>query len=401
MCGIFGVVPSGKLHLSDLSKLRKLMSLSERRGSDSSGILKVSFGEFSVIKGFGGITAWSKSYIDSATEETKAIFGHTRLATHGDQTDSENNQPILAHNWSVFHNGIVTNHKEFIAPSLVDTFAIAEVLNGLEGTSSLLNQIERLKGELSFVAIHTNGQILVYSNVGGIFYATSSNGALFFASESEFLREIGLSNPSQVEKNNPLLLQLATTDEYIIRTTMLVKPNNVNIERRALNFSLSPIHLRILDRVSVISNVRRCTDCLISVNFPRITFNDEGRCAFCLNYNVQIPRGEPNLIKELSKGSNQKRVLVNLSGGRDSCFALHKTIELGFNPIAFTYDWGFVSTAARENMARMCGALNVQHIVVSPDIQKNRRIVSAALSAWLKKPNAGTSPILMSGDKPL
>ncbi len=74
--------------------------------------------------------------------------------------------------------------------------------------------------------------------------------------------------------------------------------------------------------------------------------------------------------------------------------------DLGFDPIAYTYDWGMVTTAARENMARMCGTLETEHILVSPDIRKNRRRVKRALTAWLKHPRVGTIPILMAGDKP-
>jgi hypothetical protein len=59
-----------------------------------------------------------------------------------------------------------------------------------------------------------------------------------------------------------------------------------------------------------------------------------------------------------------------------------------------------VTTAARENMAKMCGILNVEHILVSPDIQKNRGRVKHALKGWLKRPDIATVPILMAGDKP-
>jgi hypothetical protein len=51
-------------------------------------------------------------------------------------------------------------------------------------------------------------------------------------------------------------------------------------------------------------------------------------------------------------------------------------------------------------MAKMCGILNVEHILVSPDIQKNRGRVKHALQGWLKRPDIATVPILMAGDKP-
>ncbi len=111
--------------------------------------------------------------------------------------------------------------------------------------------------------------------------------------------------------------------------------------------------------------------------------------------------GVDTLREELrDKSPDQKSVLVCLSGGRDSCFALHLVKELGFEPIAYTYDWGMVTTAARNNMARICGKLNVEHILVSPDLALNRKRVNRALAAWHRNPDPALIPILMAGDKP-
>jgi hypothetical protein len=69
------------------------------------------------------------------------------------------------------------------------------------------------------------------------------------------------------------------------------------------------------------------------------------------------------------------------------------------NPIAFTYDWGVVTDLARRNQARMCGELGVEHIIVSADITKKRQNIRANIEAWLKRPELGTIPLLMAGDK--
>jgi hypothetical protein len=97
--------------------------------------------------------------------------------------------------------------------------------------------------------------------------------------------------------------------------------------------------------------------------------------------------------------NKNRKVLVCLSGGRDSCYALHKVKELGLEPIAFTYDWGFISEAARENMAKMCGKLEIQHILVSPNLYKTRLNVRKTLNRWIKTRDVSLIPILMSQDK--
>ena len=97
---------------------------------------------------------------------------------------------------------------------------------------------------------------------------------------------------------------------------------------------------------------------------------------------------------------NKASVLVPISGGRDSCFALHYIKkELGIQPVAYTYDWGFVTDLARRNISRMCGELNVEHILVAADIKWKRDNVRKNLLAWLAKPQLGMIPLLMAGDK--
>jgi len=92
--------------------------------------------------------------------------------------------------------------------------------------------------------------------------------------------------------------------------------------------------------------------------------------------------------------------LVPFSGGRDSSYALHFVVkELGLKPIAFSYDWGMLTDLARRNQSRMCGKLGVEHILVSADIRKKRKNIRENVLAWLKRPDLGTIPLFMAGDK--
>ena len=44
-------------------------------------------------------------------------------------------------------------------------------------------------------------------------------------------------------------------------------------------------------------------------------------------------------------------------------------------PITYTYDWGMVTDLARRNIARMCGSLGIENIVVSANLkEKTMRI---------------------------
>ena len=46
--------------------------------------------------------------------------------------------------------------------------------------------------------------------------------------------------------------------------------------------------------------------------------------------------------------------------------------EFGLRPVTFTYDWGMVTDLARRNVARICGQLGIQNILVSADIAQKR-----------------------------
>ena len=153
-----------------------------------------------------------------------------------------------------------------------------------------------------------------------------------------------------------------------------------------------------------VSRLKRCTKCVLPETFPYIFFDKKGVCNYCNNY---IPNKRSNSLGELydlvepyRKTSNKPNVLVPFSGGRDSTYSLHVIKkELGLNPITYTYDWGMVTDLARRNIARTCGKLGVENIIVAADIRKKRRNIKLNVEAWLKKPELGMIPLFMAGDK--
>ena len=107
-----------------------------------------------------------------------------------------------------------------------------------------------------------------------------------------------------------------------------------------------------------------------------------------------------HLLAKHRKPGSQPDCLVAISGGRDSCYGLHYVKEvLGLKPLTFTYDWGMVTDLARRNVARMCGQLGVEHILVSADIKEKRMNIRRNINAWLRQPDLRLLPLLMAGDK--
>ncbi len=96
------------------------------------------------------------------------------------------------------------------------------------------------------------------------------------------------------------------------------------------------------------------------------------------------------LVKPYRNKNGKTDCIVPFSGGRDSTFVLHIVKkELGLNPIAFTYDWGMVTDLARRNIARVCGKLGVENIIVSADIHWKRQNITKNLKAWIQEARFG------------
>ena len=64
-----------------------------------------------------------------------------------------------------------------------------------------------------------------------------------------------------------------------------------------------------------------------------------------------------------------------------------------------TYDLGMVTDLARRNIARICGTLGVENIIVAADIHWKRENIKKNIIALLKSPELGMIPLFMAGDK--
>ena len=156
--------------------------------------------------------------------------------------------------------------------------------------------------------------------------------------------------------------------------------------------------------INEIENLTRCSKCILPTTFPYIYFDELGICNYCNNYQRSDKNKSLNELQKLvdpyKRPKGESEVLVPFSGGRDSTYALHVIKEeLGLNPITFTYDWGMVTDLARRNIARTCGKLKVENIIVAANIHWKRKNIYKNITAWLRKPSLGMIPLFMAGDK--
>ncbi|MDY6934528.1 MAG: hypothetical protein SVZ03_09950 [Spirochaetota bacterium] len=379
-----------------------------------------------------------------------AIIGHTRLVTNGSMELNINNQPIIKDGMVGVHNGIIVNDDELWENNSniekhydIDTEVIVSLISKfLKETKSLEESIKKtfslINGSASISILFNNSNnLLLATNTGSLYISFSKNKSIcVFASEifiikniiKKFLKNIFHFNEiSQIKPNHGCIINISS----LVTNTFSFNENKCLVDRNYSNKSTSKIvdlsHFNntkslqtkkkttkrnnfissYLDQFhqkeSVIDSLKRCSRCILPESMPLIKFNDQGICNYCTSYNRIELKGE-NALKELvskyKKNNEKPDCLVALSGGRDSSYGLYYIKEiLGMNPVAYSYDWGMITDLGRRNQARMCGNLGVEHIIISADIKKKRENIRKNVLAWLQKPDLGTVPLFMAGDK--
>lgn len=451
MCGIFGIIAYADSEISTKklkSSVLRAFHESESRGKDSSGALSVTSKNLFITKSpergrdlvkTDEFKSLLKDSIGNYRHgETFALFGHTRMATHGSADIHDNNQPIIAHQSVVLHNGIIVNFEEIYMenPQLnqmydVDSEVLISLINFFQ--NSELSELDSIN-KASEICLGANTFMYLNSKSNHI-YLNSSNGSLYvfedkllglyvFASERQTLEKIMfdlvdeslVQNIYRPERNTPTVISLKKSLEANAGTAMnsreiskiqereivIIKAPHSNSDSKIelqVNQTYEKMPKKFFESLPDTKKISRCIICVLPTTYPFLKFDSNGVCEFCRDRKVFPQHGIEKFINDLEI-ENESRYLVPISGGRDSCYALHVLAkDLNLDLVAFTYDWGFVTDVARRNISRMCGELGIEHILVAADLKRKRKNVQLNVSAWLRKPHLGMIPLFMAGDK--
>ena len=454
MCGIFGLIQ--KENSKGVENIfRNLFLLSESRGKEAAGFALKTSEDLRIFKtpSPASYLVRSKVFKDEIkrfkeNQNTSFIgIGHSRLVTNGYEQFSENNQPVVKNGMIVIHNGIIVNQDELwtkyctqergseLDTELIPTIISNELDNGIELGEAIGNMFARIYGMTNIAILSDKfNNLILATNNGSIYYHYNPQiGFFVFASERYILKEILRRyktrknidsiiqlNPGQCININLSLLTLQLSNIGSKLTDLEVsnpKPGILFLkEAKALkriyvNTSLEHKTIEVEPefdeayhkRKSRIDNLKRCTKCILPETFPLIEFDVKGVCNYCNNYHRIDYQGKVallNIVESYRRSDNKPECLLPFSGGRDSSYSLHFIVkELGLKPIAFSYDWGMLTDLARRNQSRMCAKLGIEHILVSADIRRKRENIRKNVSAWLKRPELGTIPLFMAGDK--
>jgi glutamine---fructose-6-phosphate transaminase (isomerizing) len=441
MCGIFGVVAtidsSGPTDSTRVERLlENLFRLSESRGKEASGLAGVAGDTIRVLKSPVPSKQLMRTpayadYVRQVVRGTRvATIGHSRLVTNGSQVEHVNNQPVAVDGIVGVHNGIICNDA-----TLQQRFALhrtgdldTEVLFGLiRKQPSLVNGLRSAYAEIEGVAnvalfASELEQLALATNSGSLYYAV--RGPLFAFASERYILDTALAKcdlapgATQLAAGHGILVDLSTVElqSFDLRGTETVQEHNgvrrtVRVDEPVQKATTSSFagtralpepawfteaNERNRERVS---KLRRCKRCIQPESVPFVGLDADGICVDCRHFVPIVTKGRAALEEELSR-RDRTRVLVPLSGGRDSCYLLHYLCtELGLKPIAYTYDWGMVTDLARRNCSRLCSKLGIEHIIVSADIPQKRGYVRKNVEAWLARPDLGVIPLFMAGDK--
>jgi len=444
-----------------------MFKLSESRGKEASGLALRFKGSVYVLKepitssrlvktdkykNLFNQTLRAEGYNESQLQAPLLILGHSRLQTNGQSEINTNNQPVVKDGAVGIHNGIIVNDDKLwklfsvikkkydvdteVFLSLLQMFraqgksivdAVRLVFEHIEGSASVAVQFDDVNN------------LVLASNTGSLYLALSQNEKiLVFASEKFILQQILKCNflcnmfagksITQVKAGQGYLFDLTLTRKqaFFLKDNSINKSDNDTLKSKAKIFELygeqtptllDPSKYLLNENIkqtmiqnweelySSINVLKRCTRCLLPESMPYISFDEEGVCSYCRDYETRgnYLKGEKALedfISQYRNNSGEPDVLIGFSGGRDSAFGLdYIKNTLRLHPITFTYDWGMVNDLARRNQARVVGKLGIEHIVISADIRTKRVNIRKNLKAWLKRPDLGMVPILMAGDK--
>lgn len=396
----------------------------------------------------------SVSSCDRAEERkrTFAVMGHSRLVTNGSQLNEENNQPVVKDGVIGIHNGIIVNENDLWLHHLgiqrtceIDTeVMLALIRKYLRGGCGVATAVSKTVGEIfgtvaAAYFVDDLDLLAIATNNGSLYLLTDEKCLFAFASEEYFLKMLAETmhldakstyRIQQVVPGSGFVLDLEQfrMQEFYFSEEAHMSPEcsgrvtpyrilvqSISDGKPQRDLILDPDRIAACPKAKAesalleynserIQALRRCSKCLLPETFPFIEYDKSGICNYCNSYTIKN-KPKPieelfDLVKPYRRPGGGHDCIIPYSGGRDSTHTLHiaKNV-LKLNPVAFTYDWGMVNDLARRNIARVCGKLGVENILVSANISWKRENIRKNVLAWLKKPHLGMVPLFMAGDK--
>lgn len=137
----------------------------------------------------------------------------------------------------------------------------------------------------------------------------------------------------------------------------------VDTSKKNISLALKQILLKFEDWSKM------CKKCVNTGRNPAIKFNKNGLCHVCSSYikNLDLKhlKKELDFLKTFRKNKEEKYdVMVGISGGKDSTATLYTIKQMGFKPLAFTFNLGYLPETTIPRSKEIAKFLGVDHEVI-------------------------------------
>lgn len=140
-----------------------------------------------------------------------------------------------------------------------------------------------------------------------------------------------------------------------------------------------------------------CKNCCMDVSAKEIVFTETG-CNFCDAAKLSLEAVKKLPIKHINgcKQSGKYDVLLGLSGGVDSSYALHVAVASGLRPLCFSVDTGYNKPDADENIMKLVEGLKVPFIRYTIDLKAFKDLQASFMRSGVKNIEIPTDHVLMA-----
>lgn len=132
-----------------------------------------------------------------------------------------------------------------------------------------------------------------------------------------------------------------------------------------------------------------CTRCILPASVPKISFNEEGVCNFCTDYerreaphpkDYRVLDQEVGRILKTDPRKHPYDCLCLYSGGKDSTYMLHLLVnKYKLRVLAFTFDNWFIPPETYTNIKRVLSKVGADHILLRPSWEANKDIFQTGM----------------------
>ena len=224
MCALFGWLDyKGIVPYKTLKKLTQaLANAAEERGTDASGISYIKDGKVTIYKR----PKPAHKLRFNIPDGTKAVMGHTRMTTQGNEKFNYNNHPFPGHadkEFAFAHNGVLYNDSTLrkekqLSPTHIETDSYVAVQliekQGRLDFDSLKSMAETVEGNFTFTILDEDNSLYIIKGSSPMFLIHFKAMGLYVYASTESIMKNALK---KVFLNKFFYEKIDTVDGDIIR----------------------------------------------------------------------------------------------------------------------------------------------------------------------------------------